>query len=324
MKQFCKHTAQILCFVAGLLAIVIAIEPFLTPKDNTEVAGVLSERAYGFLTEPENSLDVLVFGDSEGYRAFIPLQIWEEYGITSYICCTSGQQMYQTEKILTAALENQKPKYVFLETNMLYRHAKYTDILKEKLYDLLPTLRYHDHWKHLTKADFTGEVNYTHREAFKGYAYHGNTVAAENLDHMKADKGETKISSYSLKMLDELHEICEENGVELVLISTPSTKNWNTKRHNHVEKLADEKGITYIDMNLYTDEIDIDWSSDTFDGGDHMNYSGAVKCTHYLGEYLYETGNLADHRSDADLAEEWNADLAEFKRYIASKQETQT
>ena len=70
MKQFWKHALRVVAFVAGLIVILLAVSVVMTPKNNTERAGILSERAYGFLAEPENSLDVLFLGDSEGYRAF--------------------------------------------------------------------------------------------------------------------------------------------------------------------------------------------------------------------------------------------------------------
>ena len=92
MKQFWKHALRVVAFVAGLIVILLAVSVVMTPKNNTERAGILSERAYGFLAEPENSLDVLFLGDSEGYRAFVPLQMWEEYGFTSFVCNTSSQQ----------------------------------------------------------------------------------------------------------------------------------------------------------------------------------------------------------------------------------------
>ena len=49
MKQFLKHTARVLGFALGLIVILIAVSFVMTPKDNTERAGMLSERAYGFL-----------------------------------------------------------------------------------------------------------------------------------------------------------------------------------------------------------------------------------------------------------------------------------
>ena len=90
------------------------------------------------------------------------------------------------------------------------------------------------------------------------------------------------------------------------------------KRHNRVQKLADKLGATYIDMNLLADEIPIDWSVDSYDAGDHLNYTGAVKATAYLGKYLSEAG-LPDRRSDEALAAEWNENLEEFREFLKEK-----
>lgn len=322
MKLFLKHTARILGFALGLIVILFALSFVMVPKDNTERAGVLSERAYGFLAEPEHSLDALFFGDSEGYRAFIPLQMWEEYGITSYVCNTSGQQMYLTEQMLEQALENQSPKYVFLETNALYRYTPYSEILFSRVSSVLKIFQYHDHWKHFSLRDFSPKVNYTHIEPSKGYAYKDKIVPVpeDQQNHMKADSGEAKISKRTLQSVMRLSEICREHGAELILISTPSTVNWNMKRHNRVQKLADKMGTQYIDMNLLNDEISIDWATDSYDAGDHLNYFGAVKATAYLGKYLHETLELPDHRGDETLATEWNENLQEFKEFL-EKQE---
>ncbi len=321
MKAFFKHTAAVLGFIAGALALILALGPALTPKNNTESAGILSERAYGFLAEPENSLDALFFGDSEGYRAFIPLQMWEEYGVTSYVCCTSGQQFYLTESMLKQAFQTQKPKCVLLETNILYRYAPYSEVLMEKVYNALPALRYHDHWKHLSLSDFTDGVHYTHIDAFKGYAYMGAVEPANETDHMKKDSSEEKFSKYARKMLVQIDNLCKANDCQLILISTPSTVNWSMKRHNHVQKLANRLNIPYIDMNLLEEELSIDWSTDTYDGGDHLNHAGAVKASAYIGRYLSETCALPDRRGDETIASEWNENLAEFKAFLESQEQ---
>lgn len=314
MKQFLKHSLRAVGFAAGLVVILFAMSFVMTPKDNTERAGVLSERAYGFLAEPENSLDVLILGDSEGYRAFIPLQMWEEYGITSYVCNTSGQQMYLAEQILNQALEHQSPKYVILETLALYRYTPYSEILFERVASVLPVLRYHDHWKHLSLRDFSPAVEYTHIEPYKGYAFMEKIKPGDGADHMKPTDGESKISKRAMKIVDRMASLCRAHGAELILVSTPSTTNWNMYRHNSVQKLAGRLGIEYVDLNLLSDEIPIDWSVDTYDAGDHLNYTGAVKVSAYLGAYLSQKG-LADHRSDASYTA-WNDALAEFHQFI--------
>ena len=47
----------------------------------------------------------------------------------------------------------------------------------------------------------------------------------------------------------------EENGAQLMLVSTPSLKNWNSERHNTVAELAEEFGLEYIDMNTLKQDV---------------------------------------------------------------------
>lgn len=41
------------------------------------------------------------------------------------------------------------------------------------------------------------------------------------------------------------------------------------QRHNEVQALADALAVPYLDLNLNTEELGIDWNLDTLDGGDH-------------------------------------------------------
>ena len=53
-------------------------------------------------------------------------------------------------------------------------------------------------------------------------------------------------------------------------------------------------------------EIGIDYETDTYDGGLHMNLSGAEKITRYLGDALQQNIELEDRRDDQKLAAAWN------------------
>ena len=105
------------------------------------------------------------------------------------------------------------------------------------------------------------------------------------------------------KYLDDIDTICRENGASLVLVSTPSPKNWNYEKHNGVMQWAEENSVSYIDLNLIA-EIGIDWATDTKDGGDHLNLEGAKKVTYYLGGILGELCELQDTRNNPDY-EDW-------------------
>ena len=59
-----------------------------------------------------------------------------------------------------------------------------------------------------------------------------------------------------------------------------------------------------MEQNLEQDEIKIDWTKDTRDKGDHLNYTGSLKVTKFLAKYLSEK-NLPDHRDD-EKYKSWN------------------
>ena len=56
----------------------------------------------------------------------------------------------------------------------------------------------------------------------------------------------------------------------------------------------------------------IDWDTDTYDRGDHLNYSGAAKVTAWIGDDLRRSYALPDRREDPAY-ENWNRDAAAFR-----------
>lgn len=59
--------------------------------------------------------------------------------------------------------------------------------------------------------------------------------------------------------LEKIEELCEKNNAQLLLVSMPSPKNWNHKRHAEIQKYADGKGITYLDLNKKVEELGLNW-----------------------------------------------------------------
>ena len=71
--------------------------------------------------------------------------------------------------------------------------------------------------------------------------------------------------------------------------------------------------------NFLNMDIGIDWTRDTRDKGNHLNYSGAKKTTAELGKYLAENYTLPDRRNDEKISALWNADLENFKEKLAEQ-----
>lgn len=285
----------------------------LIPKNNSAEAGMHDDWAKGFLAEPENTIDVLVLGDSELYSCIVPLKIWEEQGIASYTCGTSDQKPYQTETYLHRVFQTQSPKLVIFETNVFYRDYSTTDIIPHIFEELFPLMRYHDRWKTLTKADFTDPIAYTHIQRDKGYMFLEEIEPADDSQYMVYSEDIDPVPARGVKHLKRMVSFCRERGAEVLLLSSPSTANWDYLRHNAVSQLAEELNVPYIDTNLMRQEIPIDWQLDTRDGGDHLNHTGAVKLSTWLGQHLADTGLFTDKRSWEAYAP-WNDALAEFQK----------
>lgn len=302
-------------FVAIFIALLALTSYVFSPKNNDRKSGMLQPTAYGILTEEENTIDTLIIGDSESYSSFSPMQIWEEQGYTSYVCGTPAQQLYQSYDFLVKTLKTQKPKAVILEANAIYRKVPLDQYLYFQCEEWLPILRYHDRWKKLQPQDFSQPIDYTWQHDMKGFRYQTGVKSSKTHDYMKKSNRRKKISSKSLYFLDKIRNLCQEEGIEFMLVSVPSIKNWNYDKHMGVQVYADKHDIKYLDMNLKNKEIGIDWLKDTRDQGDHLNFQGARKATHYLGQYLKEQSILTSHKNDKKY-ESWNECLKKYKKAI--------
>ena len=90
-----------------------------------------------------------------------------------------------------------------------------------------------------------------------------------------------------------------------------SPRNYDRERVDSLAGFAEEEGVTYLDLNGIWREIGIDWSTDTNDGGDHMNLDGVKKVTAFFGDYFSEQGGLTDHRGDPAYST-WDQELTAY------------
>lgn len=318
MKKIIKRIVSCVLFVAILLGLLQVSSLIFQPKSNDKASGIHYPRANGISSEPKDSIDTVFIGDSEVYHSFIPLNIWRDYGITSYDVSSPSQKLVYSMEFLKKTFENQSPKIVFLETNAIFRKSYLEDEITYKAEQIFPVFRYHDRWKNLQLKDFSATVEYTANENNKGYYFTKKSKPATDKaikEYMKYSDVSAPILSTNRKYLNGIAKFCKNHGAKLVLISTPSTKNWNYQRHNTMEAISKDLGVDYIDTNLLRDDIPIDWKKDTKDKGDHLNYNGAVKLTDYVGKYLDDTKLFKDKRNDPSY-DNWNTCLDKFEKQV--------
>ena len=312
MKTPIKTMVRCAAFLSGLAVLLLLTSKILVPKNNAKENGMLDPSANGILGEPEQTIDVLFLGDSECYSAFIPLRLWEKHGITSYNCGTALQNLYYTEEFLEKAFQKQSPKVVVLETNAIFRDFSVGASAVHKFKQWFPVFQYHDLWKRLKPGEVhLSDAVFTHKEDAKGYIWDNKVAPASPNDYMAPTQEIQSVSVRNYAYVKDFRDFCEKHGAKLILVSTPSTVNWNMKRHNGIQKLAEELELHYFDLNEPKSPVKIDWAKDTRDKGDHMNYAGACKVTDWLGKHLIETGLVKSRRNDG-LCKEWNAAAERF------------
>lgn len=316
---YIKRIFVFIMFILGLAGLLVGSSYIFLPKSNGLNSGMEEFKANGILGEKENSIDVLFLGDSEIYCSVIPLQIWQSSGYTSYVCGTSGQTLDYTEVMLKRTFEKQSPKIVVMETNAIYRKFTVKNVIFTKVSDYFSVFRYHNRWKTMSIDEINKPAEYTFTDESKGYRLKtGVKPAVKDNSYMSPTDKSLPIEKINRQSVERIKNLCDENGAKLIFFSTPSTKNWNYMRHNGIEALAKELKCEYIDLNLLTKEVPVDWKNDTVDKGDHMNYFGAKKVTSYLSEYLENTGLLADKRNDSDY-KTWNEAAEEFNKNCPNK-----
>ena len=321
-----KNIIRITCSAAVILIGLFLLQRLLIPKYVSEVVeGRLIEEYYN----DEKDHDVIFIGDCEVYENFSPIVLWKEYGINSYIRGSAQQLIWQSYYLLEDTLRYEKPDVVIFNVlamqydkpqkeaynrmtleGMRWSSSKVKAINvsmteNEKFLDyVFPILRYHSRWKELGSED----VSYMFRDktvSHNGYYMRVDVRPAENVPEGKI-LADYRFGENAYDYLDKITGLCKENDIQLVLIKAPSLYPfWYDEWEEQMEEYARENDLLYINFLELTDETGLDFAKDTYDGGLHMNLSGAEKITKYLGEILEEEYDLPDRRGEEELAERW-------------------
>lgn len=274
----------------------------------------------GFTEEEKNSVDVLFLGTSNMFHTSNPVVLYEDTGITSFNFGSSSQSLNMTWMYFQEALKTQTPKVVCLEmlgcrddlnhnlyepglrwgfTHFTNNNLKYKAIYQqlgkidsEYLSYVFPLFRYKDRWKELKQVDFSNELP---EKYWKGCAVsHQVTEVAYPETYWSTEDWELEESNR--QMLDNIKNLCDEKGIELILFKSPTPTLWKNVYSKAVAEYADENNIPFIDYNTKLEELGISTKTDFMDAG-HLNVAGSVKVTRDLGRYLKANYELKDHRN---------------------------
>lgn len=338
-----------LIFTIIFCLIFAGFSNLFTPKADANTEGMSAMVTKAYLAEERDTIDVLFLGNSNMYRAFNPIQLWQEQGITSCDIGMPGSNTVELYRKAVDFMKYQKPKMIVVETDCMFdgvnvfdangnlivsKSTKIESKVKERMdayknsFDNLddaimsgisyrwPLMKYKYRWKRIKSRDFTDEKG-KYKFVAKGYV---NGVEKKpfkyGATYMGVNDGSTaKLSSNSDVYVKKLIELCKANNCQLMITSVPCGKYWNWQKHNAAQKFADENNIKFLDFNVETQLIpEFSWKNCSRDGGTHINGKGAKYITHAMGRYLVEQCDMKPSNLTAKQKAAWNKDVKSFNK----------
>ena len=106
--------------------------------------------------------------------------------------------------------------------------------------------------------------------------------------------------------------MCQENNIPVLLLHLPKMS-WSYEQSMMMQEFADTNGVAYLDLDRweYRSQLGLDPSVDYYDQG-HMNLTGVLKLSDWLGDWLDAQYDLPDHRNEPAISESWNADYQQY------------
>lgn len=330
MKQR-KRSLGILLMLMGMVGGLYLLQRLLVPKYEDHVIEGNFTAEYYRETMPH---DLLILGDCEVYENISPVTLWQTYGIPSYIRGNAQQLIPQSYYLLEDALRYETPKAVLLSVSamqegeqineaynrmtmdgMKWSMSKVQAILETKMEEesmvdyLIPFLRYHSRWQEL-KADDLRYYWERPQVSHNGYYMRADVQPAAGFPRERR-RADYRFPEVSVTYLEKIRLLCEEKGIRLILYKAPSLyPAWYDQWEEQIVAYADQHGLSYINCIPQIEQIGLDFTKDTYNGGQHLNVYGAEKLSLFLGEYLQTEAALPDRRDEAAYQTVWEGKIA--------------
>ena len=329
MKKL-KTILSVILVLAVFVGMFSVVSRLLAPKYMTDLEeGSMISQYY----REAGGHDVVFIGDCEVYANFSPMEMYRNNGITAYVRGTSQQLIWQSYYILEETLKYETPKAVVYNVNAM-RYSKpvseaynrltidkmrwsqqKVDIIRASMTEeedflsyVFPILRYHSRFDELTQEDFT----YLFREkdnTFNGYMMNKEVKPVGKLP-VKRALADYQFGDICYEYLEKMTALCKEKGVELILVKAPSLyPYWYEQYDAQITEFAQKHDLAYYNFTTCVEQIGLDFSTDTYDAGLHLNLAGAVKLSNYFGDILASEHGIPDHRNDAAVAQIYDEKL---------------
>lgn len=322
-----KRIAMVAIWCAALVCCLCLADHLMRRDD--------SERKYGPFFEDKMGFDVLFFGTSRVLDGITPVELWRDYGMTSYNMGNNSEPLGMTKWVLDIASDVHMPKVAVFDV-FYVDHAvdeSWTYSFRHMFYDAVPLSRkkieavratqgedgmmeflmpfslYHSRWEELLAG--TAERMVESEKYMMGCEMRVGSQLRDNYTFTDEIE-QSELPGH--QAIREIVALCREKGIEPVFVALPGhASNQEQMNMNSVAPLCQELGVPFI--NMVRMEGIIDYVEDCFDWHGHLDSEGAGKVTAYLGSWLKEHYDLPDHRGESGYAH-WDEKLALYEERL--------
>lgn len=272
------------------------------------------------------------------------MQLWNNYGITSYNLGCSGGSIPVSYWMMRNAVKYHKPKIAVLdlfytesnskiEGTKEFLHDNYDvypiSLIKIKtvmdLYDgdfnsqfelLFPFSVYHTRWNEMD-SDMLNRIlmrNLSYNKEKGANSYTG--VAIPNNMVLVPETEILDEKTLGLKYIQMFIDFCKSENIEPVLVNVPYIASERSqKAANSAVELAKKNNVRAVNMQ-YAGIVN--YNTDMRDSWSHLNPSGEYKVTEYLGRFFINNFELTDKRNSAEGIQ-WNSWYKEYYNFLVEQ-----
>ena len=295
--------------------------------------------------------DVLFPGTSHVQDAVHPMQLWNDYGITSFNIGNGGATIPSNYWMIQLAQKYHKPKIAMFDLYWLwesYKNDKIPLARTHQMFDTFPLslmklqavrdlhatnegraeaifrlYSYHNRWK---DKKFKFKLKDTLKRFFVKYKQDVTKGLPYSyvIGVSRKDVGaETNIcyegtESTGMEYCRKIIAYCKENDIIPIFMLIPyaDARRTQTSSENTDAWISALRSILEEEGVLFLDMLDgvVDFDIDSFEGS-HLNPSGARKVTDAIGAFLSETLGCQSHKDDPAFAA-WHDDYDAYRQWL--------
>ncbi|PWI29831.1 hypothetical protein DI383_08735 [Flavobacteriaceae bacterium LYZ1037] len=281
-----------------------------------------------------NKVELAFFGSSHSYCTYDPRVFEDKLNLNTFNFGGASQNLYVTESVIKQAIKTAKIKLAVVDVFSVslyeppltmdnashqFRSIDYLDLTKDKIslmntlfgrdsiLHVFPTIRDHAVWydRVFQQPNVLKEKD-SYYNGFITNTYFDKNFWRKNVK-VRKDKISPKLvpniqlSNSQKKLIDNIIKLFEEQKIPVLFVSAPVfnkaqiTEENANKYYTYQVRLAEYlkgKGYNFIDYNNLWDELNLHVFD--FREKSHLNFSGALKVSSHLADYISKHYNFKD------------------------------